>query len=343
MPLLDMCGHCELQNNMNFFRNILTSGLLLAVVFLITPDGAAAASPAVEPFIDLSGTPFEDLFTSESGGLSNFFGSLFDVSISIGALLAVIMIAWSGWEWMTSDIVNTRNNAKKRLQNALIGLLMLLATVLILRQINPDIVSLKLFQGNPPTVVTNIYTDPSLNGSGGVTTTNPSGFCRQSTTNFDTYLCYTTLQECAGNFGVLGCSPFNNQIGSGYIEYRWIAPSVDAQGNLQYCNAELGSGWVNVSSSWCNTVPGAGYSCCGLSSTQQQDQTTDIPAPIPGETLYPLSEISTIPDGSFCYRTQSNAYCLTTEAACTANYLIKLEKQTPGVTYRQCALFSSGN
>jgi len=78
------------------------------------------------------------------GDLSGFLTNLFNIAISLGAILAVLRIGYAGFVYMTSDAAGEKSNAKQIIQNAVIGLLLLLGIVLILERINPDLLQLNL-------------------------------------------------------------------------------------------------------------------------------------------------------------------------------------------------------
>ncbi|OGF68963.1 hypothetical protein A3H65_00170 [Candidatus Giovannonibacteria bacterium RIFCSPLOWO2_02_FULL_45_14] len=63
--------------------------------------------------------------------------------ISVGAILAVIMLIIAGLQMMTAS-EGQRTAAKERIQNALLGLLLLVGVYLILHTINPDLLNLKI-------------------------------------------------------------------------------------------------------------------------------------------------------------------------------------------------------
>lgn len=89
---------------------------------------------------------FHGIFSS--GSLSDFLNRLFITSISIGAILAVIKLMWGGYRYMLSGLWTSKEGAKETLQNAVLGLLILLGAYLILYQINPCILSLEILNGN---------------------------------------------------------------------------------------------------------------------------------------------------------------------------------------------------
>ena len=88
--------------------------------------------------------PLVDIPYLTGGGVSDFssfINTLYALSISIAALLAVVKIIIAGMKWMLSDVVTNKSEAKKDIQSALLGLLIIIAAVLIISVINPDIVN----------------------------------------------------------------------------------------------------------------------------------------------------------------------------------------------------------
>ncbi len=83
---------------------------------------------------------------ADHNGFIDLLNGLFGLSIAIAAILAVIMLAIGGFKYMTSDSVFKVGGAKEQITNAIIGLIIVLASVIILSVINPEIVSLRLFQ-----------------------------------------------------------------------------------------------------------------------------------------------------------------------------------------------------
>ncbi len=75
------------------------------------------------------------------------FNALFTLSITIGAILAVVMFMYGGIQMITArDNAGTVGKGKKRMTNAIYGLLMLLSTYIVLNTINPQLTNLDLFQ-----------------------------------------------------------------------------------------------------------------------------------------------------------------------------------------------------
>ena len=109
--------------------------IILSLPFL------AAAQPTYTPIV---GIPGVDL---ENPSFDDYINSVYALAISLAALLAVIKIVIAGVKWMMTDIVTSKSEAKKDIQGALVGLLVILSAVLILTVINPDIIDVDV---SPP-------------------------------------------------------------------------------------------------------------------------------------------------------------------------------------------------
>ncbi len=91
------------------------------------------------------------LFGSGSTSLASMLNTAFLVAINVGAILAMLRIMWAGWLYMGSaDMWSNKHHAKEVFQNAIIGLLVLLAVYLILYQINPQILNVGQFDTDIP-------------------------------------------------------------------------------------------------------------------------------------------------------------------------------------------------
>lgn len=82
---------------------------------------------------------------SNTDDLGSYVNALFNLAMMFGVIISVIIISYSGFEYMTIDAVTKKGMAKKRIRQAVTGLLMLLATYLVFNQINPDILKLEVF------------------------------------------------------------------------------------------------------------------------------------------------------------------------------------------------------
>lgn len=65
--------------------------------------------------------------------------------VGISGFAAFIMLVWGGFQWLTSAGNPARiSEAKDRLTSAFLGLIIILASFLILQVINPELVTLRL-------------------------------------------------------------------------------------------------------------------------------------------------------------------------------------------------------
>lgn len=65
-----------------------------------------------------------------------------NLAIALSAVTAVFMIVWGGFEYITSTIPGNKNDGKKRITNAVYGLILVLASYIILRTIDPRLVQI---------------------------------------------------------------------------------------------------------------------------------------------------------------------------------------------------------
>lgn len=90
-----------------------------------------------------------------SGDFDGYIQAIYAMFISIAALLAVVKIIIAGVKYMFTDIVPQKTQAKKDIQGALLGLVVVLGAVLILTVINPELTNFNIVQNQinvpPPT------------------------------------------------------------------------------------------------------------------------------------------------------------------------------------------------
>ena len=109
----------------------------------ITPSIAHAADTAYVPLV-LEG------LSIEGGDLTGFINNLFDLAVLLASVLAVILIAFYGLQYMTTEAVGKTINAKIRIGQIIMGILMLLGIWVFFNQINPDILTLRIELLNQP-------------------------------------------------------------------------------------------------------------------------------------------------------------------------------------------------
>lgn len=109
---------------------------LVAGGFLLFTNFASA-----ESFSTLSNLPGLQA-GSEAPTLGAFVNTIFKMAIGLGAVIAVLMIVIGGFQYLSTDMFQTKGAAKERITNSLLGLGLLLTSFLILQTINPDLVKL---------------------------------------------------------------------------------------------------------------------------------------------------------------------------------------------------------
>ena len=116
----------------------LTHFIALLIILLPTVVFAQGVPTTYRPLVGIPGV-------DDVGDINAYINALYALSISIAALLAVIKIIIAGVKWMLSDVVTDKSEAKKDIWNATIGLLIVIAAVLILGVINPQLTSTSVF------------------------------------------------------------------------------------------------------------------------------------------------------------------------------------------------------
>ncbi len=88
-----------------------------------------------------SGSKLGNLYTSTTD-FSSFVNGAFKFALALGAILAVLRIAYAGYLYMGNDMWSKKGQAKDIIADVTLGLILLLAVYIILYQINPEIVKL---------------------------------------------------------------------------------------------------------------------------------------------------------------------------------------------------------
>lgn len=98
-----------------------------------------------------SSGPLSQLYSTPSGDLSVFINAVFRFAIAVGAIAAVLRLAFAGYLYMgQADMWSHKGEAKKIIGDVTLGVLLLLGIWLILNQINPDILKLNALQNIKP-------------------------------------------------------------------------------------------------------------------------------------------------------------------------------------------------
>lgn len=121
---------------------------LLALTLLFAPDVFAQGFVEVQPLTNLPG-----LQEASQGGIGPFINNLYKYGVGLGAIMAVLIIMYGGFQYMTSEAVGSKSAGKEDIQRAILGLILLMSPVLVFGVINKDILNLDFNLGrlNPAT------------------------------------------------------------------------------------------------------------------------------------------------------------------------------------------------
>lgn len=115
-------------------------------MFLLTAVSMSLTGTYVHgDFVPISGDGGRGII-AEDANISETLNNIFVYAIGAAALLAVLMIAIGGLQYMGTDAWSTKEEAKSRILSAVLGLLIILASVLILTIINPELLNLDILR-----------------------------------------------------------------------------------------------------------------------------------------------------------------------------------------------------
>ena len=82
--------------------------------------------------------------TGVGPGVGVYLQSIYKIGLGIAGILAVVMITIGGVMYMTTEAVGGKSDAKNKINNAIIGLILALSSFLLLKTINPAFISSEL-------------------------------------------------------------------------------------------------------------------------------------------------------------------------------------------------------
>ncbi len=133
----------------NRIFDVLLFSLLLILTFFILMSGFINEVYA-------SGKPLQELPGVQTPGQGAVFftyiGGIINLLIGVAAVLAIIFVAIGGAQYVTIDSMSGKEGGKETITSALLGLMLVLASWLVLYTINPALLSFNLNPGVPPDV-----------------------------------------------------------------------------------------------------------------------------------------------------------------------------------------------
>ncbi len=116
--------------------------LIFLFTLLVLPFAAGASTNPIK--LNLTYPTFGGFNLNQNQDLSQIIAWFYYAIVGLSGFAAFIMIVWGGVGWMTSSGNPSKTTeAKDRIEKALLGLLLVLASFLILQVINPDFTILK--------------------------------------------------------------------------------------------------------------------------------------------------------------------------------------------------------
>lgn len=164
----------------------------------------------------VGGEDFLTIDTTQDKPLGAYLNLMIKVFIGICAVLAVIMVVIGGLEYMTSELISSKEHGKERIRNAIVGLFLAISAWTLLYQINPDLLDTSLSSlvditlqvdlnaDVPQTPVNGQYTHSSTNYPSGATWA-PGALANLSTSGATVYnsQCATVGQtNCTSTAGL---------------------------------------------------------------------------------------------------------------------------------------------
>lgn len=102
------------------------------------PGVVKLSAPITNPLI-----PGPTNVLREVSSLTEYLSFIFPLAIGLAATLAIIMIVIGGLEYIFSMVPGKKEEGLKRIKESIWGLILALAAYLLLKTINPDLVSLQ--------------------------------------------------------------------------------------------------------------------------------------------------------------------------------------------------------
>lgn len=117
--------------------------LALAAIMFLSLSLTVSAADYVQ-LAPIPGTAPECATPPCGTNLSTYLTGMFKISIAAVGVLAFLMIVWGGFTYLSTDVIYGKEEGKTRIERALGGLILALASYIILNTINPQLVSLNL-------------------------------------------------------------------------------------------------------------------------------------------------------------------------------------------------------
>ncbi len=89
--------------------------------------------------------PIKGVLEENPANPNEYINKMYKIALGFASALAVLMIMFAGFQYMTTEAITGKTNAKKKITGAILGLVLALTSFLIVKTINPNFVKLDLF------------------------------------------------------------------------------------------------------------------------------------------------------------------------------------------------------
>ena len=156
---------------------------------LSTPGVSVGVPGTVQGYVPLEPlTPF-----GQYKDFANYLSTMYKLAVTIGALIAVVMLVTGGVRYMLSESFTNKDAAKARIRNAIWGLTILVGSFLILYTINPNLLNFTLLDKLPALKQQASNFNAATGGSNNTDTSICSMVCPTG------YYCEPTTRRCTVN------------------------------------------------------------------------------------------------------------------------------------------------
>lgn len=132
------------HRKLNTFKFLFVFSIVLALFFVFSEVSAQTETATSYKFLaPLPGLDFLNL-AGDNCPLGTYISTFFSLFLGVVGVLAFLMIVIGGIEYMTAEAISSKREGKERIQNAILGLLLALASWLILNTINPKLLDVCL-------------------------------------------------------------------------------------------------------------------------------------------------------------------------------------------------------
>ncbi|MFA6536416.1 MAG: hypothetical protein WC250_03590 [Candidatus Paceibacterota bacterium] len=149
-------------------KNLRQTFLIIYVVFLFSSSVITAQAAEPVNYIPLEPS-FLGLPTGSTGGITfgEYLTRFFSTVIGLAIILAVLMIVWGGFQYLSTDAITDKQEGKEKWTQAIYGLVLVLASYLILQTINKQIITIPNTILNPGNITSHrvepIGSDAAMN------------------------------------------------------------------------------------------------------------------------------------------------------------------------------------